>query len=107
MQTQRRNRLGATPNGRPWAQRRKIAVGGRRVVAAAGAAVAFHPALHGRHRLRRPAKAPAGSGGVSPQILAADASVISVSAADQAASPAETGPSGPSGVSAKLSAEDR
>jgi streptogrisin C len=83
------------------AQRRKIAVAAA-VVAAAGAAVAFTlPSMAGT--TPQAAKAPAGSGGVSPQILAAMQRDLGLSP-DQAAARLKRA-KWASGVSAKLSAE--
>jgi streptogrisin C len=83
------------------AQRRKIAVAAA-VVAAAGAAVAFTlPSMAGT--TPQAAKAPAGSGGVSPQILAAMQRDLGLNA-DQAAARLKRA-KWASGVSAKLSAE--
>jgi streptogrisin C len=83
------------------AQRRKIAVAAA-VVAAAGAAVAFTlPSMAGT--TPQAAKAPAGSGGVSPQILAAMQRDLGLNA-DQATARLKRA-KWASGVSAKLSAE--
>jgi streptogrisin C len=84
------------------AQRRKIAVAAA-VVAAAGAAVAFTlPSMAGTTP-QSAAKAPGGSGGVSPQILAAMQRDLGLNA-DQAAARLKRA-KWASGVSAKLSAE--
>jgi streptogrisin C len=82
-------------------QRRKIAVAAA-VVAAAGAAVAFTlPSMAGT--TPQAAKAPAGSSGVSPQILAAMQRDLGLSA-DQAVARLKRG-KWASGVSSKLSAQ--
>jgi streptogrisin C len=83
------------------AQRRKIAVAAA-VVAAAGAAVAFTlPSMAGT--TPHAAKAPGGSGGVSPQILAAMQRDLGLSA-DQATARLKRA-KWASGVSSKLSAQ--